>query len=340
MFYRLEGSGALEAGRSGPAAGHPPRGSVADVTITGDGAERRCDRCDALLPDQRTVCPACGALQRARQRPTGPAATPAGAPAGATPRPDPIGAPWQPARPPRVVVAPTAAAKATPTGTPKASTTPPGRRSRPIGVVAMVVVAVLAIGSVALLVTRDDRESPDASAPKGTGRSAAVRGFCDDPRPLRGPGTIATFTPGSGTVAYASLPQPPSGTEPSEEVVLQASPIVGEPDLRLERSIDLVSLAVCISPTRSTTTAGRCSYRVTTPGSLGDEATEKLVRTTYEVRIVELRTAKAIAEGTIDSAVDRCPEFARLTGKGVANALTPGDVAAFIGLQMPGGVPA
>ncbi len=210
---------------------------------------------------------------------------------------------------------------------------------------AVLVVACLAaaLGGAAYLRNRDDggssSSSSASSSSKPNSRADAVRRFCDDPRPLTGPGTIATFTPGAGAVAYAQLPQPASSTEPAGSRVLQVSPKVGTPNLSLSGSINLVSLAVCVQQQSSTKVTGTCSYELTNPSSIGEKATAPLLRTTFRARIIELRTAKTLSTGTITTAVDRCPTYAYIGGKGVSNPLTNDELVFWLAKQLPGGMP-
>lgn len=219
-----------------------------------------------------------------------------------------------------------------------------------IGVAVLVVALVAAaVGGAAYLRNRDDGSDASSSAASGStgsasgakadSRTEAIRRFCDDPRPLTGPGTIAAFTPGAGAVAYAQLPQPASSTEPAASRVLQVSPEVGKPNLTLSGSVNLVSLAVCVQQQSSTKVTGTCSYELTNPSSIGQKATAPLLVTTFRARLIELRTAKTLSRGTITTAVDRCPTYAYIGGKGVSNPLTDDELVFWLAKQLPGGVP-
>lgn len=213
--------------------------------------------------------------------------------------------------------------------------TPARRRSgraRTVAVVALIA-ALAAAAAYGFLADRDD--SGDASGD----RAELVRGFCANPRPLADEGDLAAFEPGTGAVAYAQLPQPASSTDPDGSRVLQVSPVVGRPNLTLDASIGLVSLAVCVEETMSTPSAGSCEFRVTTVGALGEEAEADLAETSFDARIYELRTARVLARGTITTPVDRCPPFAFVDADTVSNSLTDELITAWIGQELPGGVP-
>lgn len=305
----------------------------------GPTGERACHRCGAPVPRTRTVCPACGTLQRPRPRPTG---STSAQPEPAAPADVPASggeAPWHPARPSRSA---RARAEAVDLPAEPPAETIGGRRRRPVLVAAVVAsIALAAVGAWALAVDGEDATArPTPTLAPGSGRAAAVRRSCAAPHPWTGPGTIARFTPGAGAVAYAALPPSPTSTDPPQEVVLQVSPEVGQPTLTLEGSIDLVSLAVCVRQTRTTGTDATCTYEVTTPGGrLGDRVRKGLRVTTYRAEIVDLRTGKVLASSTTDSARDRCPQFATLDRSWVADPLSADDLIAWLNLQMPGGIP-
>ena len=171
-------------------------------------------------------------------------------------------------------------------------------------------------------------------------RPDLVRGYCDDPRPLTGPGTIATFTPGAGTVAFVQFPQPASSTEEAGERVVQVSPEIGKPNLSLDASINLVSLAVCVDQTGSRAVTGTCDYDLTNPSNVGECASADLLQTTYRVRMIELRTGKVLARGSLETPTDTCPDYAYIGGKGVSNPMTEDLILGWIGKHLVKGQPA
>lgn len=236
------------------------------------------------------------------------------------------------------------------------------RRSSSAGPILAVVVVVGLIAAVIGGAIYLDQRDEDSSATKGSGSSAnagasgtaatsskggdaddprpdLVRGYCDDPRPLTGPGTIAAFKPGAGTVAFVQFPQPASSTEEAGERVVQVSPTIGKPNLSLDASINLVSLAVCVDQTGSRAVTGTCDYDLTNPSSVGESETAKLLKTTYRVRLIELRTGKVLARGTVDTPTDRCPDYAYIGGKGVSNPMTEELILGWIGEHLVNGQP-
>jgi len=204
------------------------------------------------------------------------------------------------------------------------------------------VIVVAVIGTAAVvggLRYRDRQRQDDATKPGADSRPALIEGFCADPKPLTSPGTIATFTPGAGAVAFVEVPQPASSTDPVENVVAQVSPTVGDPTLQLAASVDLVSLAVCVDQTGSTKTGTTCRYELTNPSSVGERDEAPLLETSYRVRVMELRTGKAVATGNLTSSTEACPEYAYIGGKGVSAALTPEQVLGWVGEHLAGGQP-
>ena len=187
-----------------------------------------------------------------------------------------------------------------------------------------------------------DEAATQASAKAGKGadpRTAAVLGFCQDHRAVRDPEGVAPFAPGKGAVAYVELPQPASTTAPAGSRVVQVSPIVGKPNLSLDKSIALVSVAVCVDQSASTRVQGTCDYELTNKSSLGEEASARLLKTTFRARAYEIRTGKLLTSGTIETATDRCPDYAFIGGKGVSNPLTEAEVVDWLEASFPGGVP-
>ena len=290
--------------------------------------DRTCIQCGEPVPEGRSVCPGCGRLQPG----TAPATPqpPTDRPAGPTIAPATIGP--IPMHDPQPVAARTAA---------------PRRSSSRTAVVVLVVLACLGAIAAGVWYLDDRSSSDDAGAAKGgttttstdDPRPALVRGYCDDPRPLTGPGKIPTFTPGAGAVAYVQMPQPASSTDEAGERVVQVSPTVGKPNLDLAASMNLVSLAVCLDQTSSKAVTGTCEYELTNPKDLGEPAEADLLETTYRIRLIELRTGKALAKGTLSTGTDSCPEFAVIGGKGVSNALTEQAILGWIGQHLVNGQP-
>lgn len=214
-------------------------------------------------------------------------------------------------------------------------------------IVVLAVIAGVAAGAVYLdHRNNDDTSASPSTSSKGTTKGSSsdprpglVRGYCANPRPLTGPGKIATFTPGAGTVAYVEFPQPASTTEEAGERVVQVSPKIGRPNLDLDASINLVSLAVCVDQTGSREVPGSCDYDLTNPSSVGQSASAKLLETTYRVRMIELRTGKTLARGTVKTPTDTCPEYAYIGGKGVSNPVTEDLLLGWIGQHLVAGKP-
>ena len=241
----------------------------------------------------------------------------------------------------------------------------PGDRSGPRkrrGVLAPILAVLLALACLAALVGGakyfDDRNNDDhdtgasaststqsSSSGSGTASKAAdarvalVRGFCADDRALGASSGVVGFKPGTGAVAYVQLPQPASSTEPAGSRVVQVSPIVGKPNLSLAKSINLVSLAACVDERASAVVPGTCDYDLTNPSSVGTSATAKLVKTSYRVRLIEMRTGKTLTSGTIATPTDACPAFAFIGGDGVSNPLTDTLILKWVGQHLPAGHP-
>ncbi|MFN8019002.1 MAG: hypothetical protein U0P45_12895 [Acidimicrobiales bacterium] len=239
----------------------------------------------------------------------------------------------------------TATGAGAPGGQPPRSSTPSrGARRRPWVTVVVVLVVLACLGGAVAGATYLDRKDQDQAATTDAKastdpRAAAVQQFCDDHQAVRDPAGIPTFAPGKGAVAYVQLPQPASSTEPVSTRVVQVSPIIGKPNLSLEKSIALVSVAVCVDQSSSTRAKGTCDYELTNPSSLGEDASARLLKTTFRVRAYEVHTGKLLTSGTIETPVDRCPGYAYIGGKGVSNPLTEAAVLAWLGDHFPGGVP-
>ena len=212
-----------------------------------------------------------------------------------------------------------------------------------VGVV-IVVIACLGAAAFGAMELRDyDTSSTTATKAAASAnadpRTAAVLAFCGNRKPIRDPEGVAPFVPGKGAVAYAQLPQPASSTEEAGSRVLQVSPVIGNPNLSLEKSIALVNVAVCVDQSASTPAQGTCDYDLTNPSSVGQKATSRLLKTTYRAKVYEMRTGKLLTSGTLSTPVDRCPGYAYIGGKGVSNPLTEAALVAWLGQHLVGGVP-
>lgn len=316
----------------------PSATSVPAVTGGGeDEVGRTCVRCQRPVPGDRSVCPSCGTLQPGLRQPgaTGPADTARAAPAIA----------------PRTIRA-TAPAAAPPTNVARSTTSrATGRRRSPLtAILAVLLIVACLVGIVVGAMYFDEKDAEDnaGDAPTTNAEEPAdsddprpelVREYCDDPRQLTGPGQIAKFVPGTGTVAYVQLPQPASTTDEASEFAVQASPTVGDPNLSLDESINLVSMVVCVEQSASEAAGGTCDYELTNPDSIGESASAKLLETTFRVRLYELRTGAELAKGTVSTPTDRCPEFAFVDGTGVSNPLTEDLLLAWIAENLPNGQP-
>ena len=216
-----------------------------------------------------------------------------------------------------------------------------------MGVLLVAALAITAAGGAWAYLQDDDSpttapaartvDPSDVAAPGEDPRAELVRGFCADPGALGD--DLAGFVPGEGAVAYVQVPQPPSSTEPVDNVVVQVSPTVGEPTLSLGAAINLVSVAVCTEQTATEPTVATCDFELTNPDAIGEERTAPLLADTYRLRLHDLRSGEVLAEGELTSDVATCPRLAYLDVDGVSNALPTSQVLAWIALQVPGIVP-
>lgn len=311
-------------------------------------SERSCTSCGATIPATRSVCPACGRLQRARPLPTtssGGAPRPAGSSnpnrqgAGSEGRAAlPLARPPHrgtalaggPARPiPRSPSALTSDPASLTAAGRRATARPTPRRGgrAALAVAAVVVLVGGAVGAWWFL--RDDPTRGDLAT--------RVERYCEQPRALD---DATPFQPGQPAAAHIEVPQPESSTEPPGALTAPASPSVGDPSLDLEASIGLVSLGVCVTPTSTEATDGTCEYRLTNPTDRGEEASARLEATTFTAELYDLHSGDVLATGELTTAVDRCPEFAVLDGERVSNPLEAGVVLLWLSSVLPGGVPA
>ena len=254
--------------------GHPVNVAMPSATsvpaVTGGGEDevsRTCVRCQRPVPGDRSVCPSCGTLQPGLRQPgaTGPADTARTAP--------PIA--------PRTIRA-TAPAAAPPTTVARTTTSrATGRRRSPLtAILAVLLIVACLVGIVVGAMYFDEKDAQDNAgnadnaettnadepADSDDPRPELVREYCDDPRQLTGPGQIAKFLPGTGAVAYVQLPQPASTTDEAGEFAVQASPTVGDPNLSLDESINLVSMAVCVEQSASEEAGWNVRLRAHQPG--------------------------------------------------------------------------
>lgn len=311
-------------------------------------SERSCTSCGATIPATRSVCPACGRLQRARPLPT---TSPGGAARPATPSSPTsqtgggAGSAGLPlARPPHRGTA-LAAGQGRPiprspsaltsdpaslTAAGRRATARPAPRRRGRAVLAVAAVLVLVGGAVgAWWLLRDDPTQGDLAT--------RVERYCEQPRALD---DATPFQPGQPAAAHIEVPQPESSTEPPSALTAPASPSVGDPSLDLEASIGLVSLRVCVTPAGTEPTEGSCEYRFTNPDDRGEQTSAQLEATTFTAELYDLHTGEVLASGELATATDRCPEFAVLDGGRVSNPLDPGVVLLWLSGVLPGGVPA
>lgn len=193
------------------------------------------------------------------------------------------------------------------------------------GIVAVVLALAALGGGIAIAQRVDERETAEQVERDATAGDV-VRGWCDDPRPWSGPGTVASYVPGEGAVAFLEVPTPASALEASEPVVMQIAPQVTDDALDLDEAVSYVSLAVCVSQTGTAPTDLACRYELTNKSELGEEDTVPLVETTYRARIRVLDTAKVVATGNLTSTTDACPEEAYMVPSGVSNPLTSDQV--------------
>lgn len=314
----------------------------------------RCTNCDADLPADRSVCPACGTLQHrrtapipARPRTIGPI------PVEPTSEPGKGEFPGLPADPPRrpprgQLVGAVAATTPKPPASrpPAAADLPPAdddgpddaerwdddpRRSPVLAVAAVVLVALL-VGAGALIVLgREDEPAPSASAD----RVEAVRSFCASPSALGD--EVPAWDPSEAGIAFVEHPQPPSSTRPDDEIVVQVAPTLGSPVLTLDASADLVNVALCLEEGVTAAAGGTCTFELTNPGDLGVEVSRPLDRTTYEATLYELRTAEVLSSGPISTPTDACPDFAFTDGDGVSTPLTTEQLVAWLAANVPTG---
>lgn len=202
------------------------------------------------------------------------------------------------------------------------------------GVVAVVVVLAILGGGIAVAQRIDEQDAAEQAEREATAADV-VRGWCDDPRPWTGPGTIAPYAPGEGAVAFIDVPTPASALAASEPVVMQIAPTVTDDPLDLDEAVSYVSLAVCVSQTGTSPTDLACRYELTNKSELGDEDSVPLVETTYRARIRVLETAEVVATGNLSSATDACPQEAYLVPSGVSNPLTSEQIIEWAAGEIP-----